>query len=204
MWRSRFVGLSVALALAGAARASDPLPPLSPILAAPVEAILVEFEKEGSTFAAMERAYEEVQAAFLQLRKRSFYQLPTPKACATTMGLAMQTFHRIERTGLASANDLEGLKEAGLTIGMGTPPYENASALERYRDYADLSTGPRSIAVATRLREIVLAVERALYPDTGRGDTNEEVALARAKLRQLALIELTDFIAIETRRMGRP
>lgn len=183
---------------------------LSPRLAAPLDQILLNYAAESVAalavgdenlrHRALVHAYEEAQAAFFQLRKRSYYQLPERYECGPMFLVLSGKLAKLTSTGKATMLELQQMREAGVQIGMGKPPYENFAALERYRDYADLTTGPENTAVGERLREVLLRIESLHFLETAEADRNADLPFAQAQLRQLSLIELQDFVAIESLR----
>jgi hypothetical protein len=152
----------------------------------------------AARFRAFEKAFEEVEAAFAQLRRRSDTQLPPPVERNCLLGvLGWSRGARVAETGRATPSDVQLLRQAGFPLSVGRAPFQNAEALERYRDFGDLTTGALHLEVAQRLRAFLDHVERAYFGDAASLGDEEEVQVHHAFLRHLSRLTLPAFILSE-------
>jgi hypothetical protein len=165
-------------------------------LRATFDAELAAAGSDGSArFRAFEKGFEEVEAALSQLSRRSAVQvLPAVSQSCPTGVLAWGRAAELVKAQRAKASDIQWIWDSKFPLSLGKGPFENAEALERYRDFGDLPTGPLSMEVTQRLRVFLDHVERAYFgADADLGD-DAELTLPHAFLRHRSRILLPAFV----------
>jgi len=115
----------------------------------------------------------------------------------------MGRFIQAANLGAIELPEMIAAFEAGVRFSWGTPPEMNSDGLEEFVALKDLKTSLLSIAVAERLKQIVLTLEQEAFPTTANAHRNDQLIIAQSALRLLALVHLTDFVGIESQRLRR-